>query len=152
MYCFDVPSLRKRWNALQHRQHRLLLGLFIAYERNKGKDSFWHPYLDLLPEEPGCAWLMQPEHLSNALAAATRTLGEVNYQRHKDWNAVSELNHISASGLFTASVCWDANILPTNAIVSSTLKRYLAASRAWCASDVPDLIEYKQSTLYMECA
>ena len=78
MYCFDVPSLRKRRNALQHRQHRLLLGLFIAYERNKGKDSFWHPYLDLLPEEPGCAWLMQPEHLSNALAAATRTLGEAS--------------------------------------------------------------------------
>ena len=80
---------------MQELELYLPLALFIAYERNKGKDSFWHPYLDMLPEEPGCAWLMQPERLSIALAAAKHLLGEVKSQMHTDWNAVSELIQIS---------------------------------------------------------
>ena len=35
----------------------LPLALFLAHERNKGQGSFWQPYLGLLPENPGCAWL-----------------------------------------------------------------------------------------------
>lgn len=80
----------------------LPLGLFIAHERNKGKGSFWHPYLDMLLEQPGCAWLMQPEQLTNALAAAKKPLGArtgawpamIECYRHKarmQANAVAEV-------------------------------------------------------------
>ena len=35
----------------------LILVLFILYERNKGTQSFWHPYLDVVdPGLPACYW------------------------------------------------------------------------------------------------
>ena len=35
----------------------LILVLFVMYERVKGEDSFWHPYLDVLsPGIPTCYW------------------------------------------------------------------------------------------------
>lgn len=53
----------------------LPLALFLAHERNKGQDSFWQPYLALLPEQPGCAWLMPPAQLSDALEAVQQLVG-----------------------------------------------------------------------------
>ena len=44
--------------------------LFLAHERNKGQGSFWQLYLGLLPERPGCAWLMTTAQLSEALRQA----------------------------------------------------------------------------------
>jgi len=93
---------------LQNLEPFLLVGLFIAYERNKGKGSFWHPYLDMLPEQPECAWLMQPKQLISALAAAKKPLGDVCKESHTDWSDVPGFNHISACGLFIASVCCTA--------------------------------------------
>lgn len=54
----------------------LPLALFIAHERSKGKGSFWQPYLGLLPDNPGCAWLMGPDELQHALQTAKEQLGE----------------------------------------------------------------------------
>lgn len=54
----------------------LPLALFLAHERNKGQDSFWQPYLGLLPEQPGCAWLMAPAQLSKALKAVKQLVGK----------------------------------------------------------------------------
>lgn len=54
----------------------LPLALFLAHERNKGQDSFWQPYLGLLPEQPGCAWLMAPAQLSEALTAVKQLVGK----------------------------------------------------------------------------
>ena len=52
------------------------LAMFLAHERNKGQDSFWQPYLGLLPATPGCAWQMQPAELATALTAAQMLVGE----------------------------------------------------------------------------
>ena len=57
----------------------LHLGLFLAYERNRGRGSFWQPYVDLLPEHGGCAWLMPPEELAEALDQAAKLVGEVSH-------------------------------------------------------------------------
>lgn len=54
----------------------LPLALLMAHERGKGKGSFWQPYLGLLPDSPGCAWLMEPDELQQALQAARRQIGE----------------------------------------------------------------------------
>lgn len=62
-------------DALQGLDAVLPLALFIAHERSKGKGSFWQPYLGLLPENPGCAWLMGPEELQQALQTAREQLG-----------------------------------------------------------------------------
>ncbi len=48
----------------------------MAHERSKGKGSFWQPYLVLLPDSPGCAWLMEPDELQHALQAAKRQVGK----------------------------------------------------------------------------
>lgn len=55
----------------------LPLALFLAHERNKGQNSFWQPYLGLLPEQPGCAWLMPPAQLSEALKAVKQLVGRL---------------------------------------------------------------------------
>jgi hypothetical protein len=35
----------------------LILVLYVIYERNKGKESFWHPYFDVVdPGVPACFW------------------------------------------------------------------------------------------------
>jgi len=52
------------------------LALFLAHEQNKGQGSFWQPYLGLLPEQPGCAWLMHPEELIQALQQVKQLVGE----------------------------------------------------------------------------
>ncbi len=62
----------------------------------------------MLPEQPGCAWLMQPKQLTDALAAAKKPLGDVCEESHTDWSDVPGFNHISAFGFFTASVCCTA--------------------------------------------
>ena len=54
----------------------LPLALFMAHERSKGKGSFWQPYLGLLPDNPGCAWLMEPDELQQALQAAKKQVGK----------------------------------------------------------------------------
>ena len=54
----------------------LPLALFLAHERNKGDASFWQPYLALLPDQPGCAWLMQPEQLAEALQQVKQLVGK----------------------------------------------------------------------------
>lgn len=59
----------------------LPLALFLAYERNKGQESFWQPYLGLLPKQPGCAWLMAPAQLSEALKAVKQLVGKLSQQR-----------------------------------------------------------------------
>ena len=56
----------------------LPLALFLASERNKGQDSFWQPYLGLLPEQPGCAWLMAPAQLAEALKTVKQLVGKVS--------------------------------------------------------------------------
>ena len=62
--------------AMQDLDAVLPLALFLAHERNKGQDSFWQPYLRLLPEQPGCAWLMTPAQLSPALKAVKQLVGK----------------------------------------------------------------------------
>jgi hypothetical protein len=42
--------------SLQRLQPPLLLALLLAFERSKGPDSFWYPYISNLPEEPPCGW------------------------------------------------------------------------------------------------
>jgi hypothetical protein len=42
--------------SLQRLQPPLLLALLLAFERSKGPESFWYPYISNLPEEPPCAW------------------------------------------------------------------------------------------------
>lgn len=54
----------------------LPLALFLAHERNRGDASFWQPYLGLLPDQPGCAWLMQPQELAEALQQVKQLVGE----------------------------------------------------------------------------
>ena len=54
----------------------LPLALFMAHERSKGKGSLWQPYLELLPDSPGCAWLMEPDELQQALQVAKRQVGK----------------------------------------------------------------------------
>jgi hypothetical protein len=34
----------------------MLLALLLAQQRRLGKQSFWHPYISTLPEQPPCAW------------------------------------------------------------------------------------------------
>lgn len=63
-------------SAMQDLDAVLPLALFLSHERNKGQDSFWQPYLGLLPEQPGCAWLMAPAQLSEALKAVKQLVGE----------------------------------------------------------------------------
>lgn len=72
-------SSRNQPHLLQGLGGVLHLGLFLAYERNRGKGSFWQPYLDLLPEHGGCAWLMPPGELSAALNQATKLVGKVSH-------------------------------------------------------------------------
>ena len=64
--------------AIQDLDAVLPLAVFLAYERNKGQDSFWQPYLGLLPEQPGCAWLMAPPQLSEALKTVKQLVGKVS--------------------------------------------------------------------------
>ncbi|KAL3144812.1 hypothetical protein ABBQ38_001921 [Trebouxia sp. C0009 RCD-2024] len=60
----------------------LPLALFLAHEHNKGQGSFWQPYLDLLPQQPGCAWLMPPAELADAVKAVQQLVGD----EASDWD------------------------------------------------------------------
>jgi hypothetical protein len=42
--------------SLQRLQPPLLLALLLAFERSRGPDSFWYPYIANLPAEPPCGW------------------------------------------------------------------------------------------------
>jgi len=64
------------FHAMQELDAVLPLALFLAHERNKGQGSFWQPYLGLLPEQPGCAWLMHPEELTQGLQQVKQLVGE----------------------------------------------------------------------------
>ena len=61
---------------LQELDAVLPLALFLAHERSKGDASFWQPYLVLLPDQPGCAWLMQSEELAEALQQVKQLVGK----------------------------------------------------------------------------
>lgn len=62
-------------SAMQDLDAVLPLALFLAHEHNKGQGSFWQPYLDLLPQQPGCAWLMPPAELADAVKAVQQLVG-----------------------------------------------------------------------------
>lgn len=64
------------FHPMQELDAVLPLALFLAHERNKGQGSFWQPYLGLLPEQPGCAWLMSSEELTQALQQVKQLVGE----------------------------------------------------------------------------
>ncbi|KAL0023407.1 hypothetical protein WJX79_006595 [Trebouxia sp. C0005] len=80
----------------------LPLALFLAYERNKGQGSFWQPYLGLLPEQPGCAWLMHPEELTQALQQVKQLVGA----EAQDWESkvqdAKDAVNFQASAMATA--------------------------------------------------
>jgi hypothetical protein len=41
---------------LRQLQSPMLLALLLAHQRRLGPQSFWHPYISSLPEQPPCAW------------------------------------------------------------------------------------------------
>ncbi|KAL0048877.1 hypothetical protein WJX82_001485 [Trebouxia sp. C0006] len=59
----------------------------------------------MLPEEPRCAWLMQPEQSSNALAAAKRHLGTHHNSPCKEASA-----WLSWSSAWVETNTWRVNV------------------------------------------
>ena len=78
------------------------LALYLAYERNKGQGSFWQPYIAMLPEQPGCAWLLQPHDLSQALLDAQKLVGRPIFLH--DRFSAHVASHLTSQHT-TASVC-----------------------------------------------
>ncbi len=54
----------------------LPLALLLAQERSKGAKSFWAPYLQLLPDQPGNGWNLEGPALAAAIKQAQQVLGE----------------------------------------------------------------------------
>ena len=54
----------------------LPLALLLARERGKGAKSFWAPYLQLLPDQPGNGWNLEGPALAAAIKQAQQVLGE----------------------------------------------------------------------------
>ena len=54
----------------------LPLALLLARERGKGAESFWAPYLQLLPDQPGNGWNLEGPALAAAIKQAQQVLGE----------------------------------------------------------------------------
>mmetsp|Transcript_4287 Transcript_4287/g.9311 ORF Transcript_4287/g.9311 Transcript_4287/m.9311 type:complete len:378 (+) Transcript_4287:138-1271(+) len=51
------------------------LAIMLAHERVEGPDSFYHPYIQALPERAPCAWSMEPAQLRQALQRVEAQLG-----------------------------------------------------------------------------
>lgn len=48
------------------------LALLLAHERNKATDSFFHPYINALPDSPPCAWCMSDSEMFSSVAVLAR--------------------------------------------------------------------------------
>ena len=43
------------------------LAVLLAHEKAEGEDSFYHPYIAVLPKQAPCAWAMSDSQLEDAL-------------------------------------------------------------------------------------
>ena len=41
-------------------EHYMLMA-FVVFELQKGEDSFWHPYFEILPADAKCFWRWDPK-------------------------------------------------------------------------------------------
>ena len=46
---------------------RGLVWAYLAHERALGEDSFWHPYIDMLPKNLSCATSLPRDFISRHL-------------------------------------------------------------------------------------
>mmetsp|Transcript_37754 Transcript_37754/g.52427 ORF Transcript_37754/g.52427 Transcript_37754/m.52427 type:complete len:347 (-) Transcript_37754:140-1180(-) len=62
------------------------LAILLAHEKfHLGEESFYHPYVDILPARPPCAWAKSDEELESALHAAL-SHSETLWDKHAhDW-------------------------------------------------------------------
>jgi len=56
-----------RQKAFQKLDKEHQLALLLAYERRRGSKSFYAPYINILPAQPPCPWLMEQSKLQAAL-------------------------------------------------------------------------------------
>lgn len=62
-----------------------LLAYFVAFENTKGSNSFWAPYIDCLPDEHQCGYLMDPSVVSHCLKGYSQSTEYLTEQDIPSW-------------------------------------------------------------------
>ncbi|PIS54136.1 hypothetical protein CJI97_003834 [Candidozyma auris] len=102
-----------------------LLGLYLVLEKRRGENSFWKPFLDMLPEldelsSAPIVWTIlkhsEAEHLTRMLPRSTRKhTNDVVSRFENDYNRVSDFlgsaTHISKEDFLWAWMCINSRCL-----------------------------------------